>query len=365
MRLYISTKTDDYRFVQSIIERRKLEPRIMGLPERQTSHKGSFCKIVESYPWGRVVFSHSPIASRTMVLVNGEGDHMANEPPPCLGMFVEKNHPDALQCYGDPNAPQGTYEAQPCSWQDACRKVHATANERGINVEELLSQHKLEEILGEAPPKDVAANAASVEADSQPTAAQPSEDNPGPDGAQNTEDDMSRKNKKTTEPKPKKAKEAKPEGAEGKANGQRRTAADMIPQAQEFFKGVAKMFGKTLKATKEEASTGDFYVRDKMEKSGYATLYAKSEESWDMPLCCVRPMPRDGVFYMELPATPKELSETKGVISLAGQFDINPFKDGKFHCIVKGVNEEKLPKMMELIAAIFNKGIAELPTASA
>src|SRR5512135_2189616 len=128
MRVLISRKRSDYRFVAEVISRFKLNQKIASKPEAMGDE--STTRIVERYQWGRVIFTHRAAGtSSTLVVIYEKG--RAVDMQDCLGFAADAGDKDAAECQGDSRAPR-------CAFLEQCRAIKAEAAKLGVNPDDLL-----------------------------------------------------------------------------------------------------------------------------------------------------------------------------------------------------------------------------------
>ena len=300
MRVLISREPSDYAFVSESISRFKLNPKVLAPPE--TTKNGDVRRIVEKYAWGHVVFTHRDGSGSTFVVVF-EHSHPASIEE-CLGCVAEVDEPDAPVCHGDGR------RGEACAFRTECTAIKQAAVLLKVSVDELLLACSVEEVVSGRAAKMMAAA-------------------------------------KSTQVKPAVAKRpVKASSIEADAI--------LVAKAREFFVAVAKTLGVTPAVdgvAKAQLVPGQLYVRDRMGKSGYVGLYIHSD-SWDDPVCVLRPVKRKMAYHLKLPATLWQLksADRGGACSAFSARSAN--EKSRLKVEVRMVGYLSLPSLVDLVASL-------------
>jgi len=270
MRVLISRKRSDYRFVAEVISRFKLNQKVAAKPEALGDEATT--RIVERYQWGRVVFTHRASGtSSTCVVIYEKG--RAVDMQDCLGFAADAGEKDSAECHGDSRAPK-------CAFLSCCQAIKAEAAKLGVNPDDLLLACTVEDILeGKTEGvKEELQLAAEVQ------------------GAKKT---------------PKLAVRASTLDSE----------ARLVSAALAMFDSVGKSVGKKpvpgdSGTARQALKDGQLYTRNRMEHSGYVGLYAYRNSEWDSPVCAMRPVPRTLQYHVKLPVTKEQLAK----VDIEGKF---------------------------------------------
>jgi hypothetical protein len=315
MRILISREVSDYKFVAEAIRQHRLSPRIAASPT--TTVSGPMKKVIESYEWGRVIFSYlNDGASGTTIVVVDEGATAADIPG-CFGLVVGEDHQDAGECYGNPKAQKGSRESQSCSWLGKCKAIKESAEKHGLSPDQVLMRCSIEQI-----------EAGNV-------------------GKRNTEGVM-----------------AKPFAKRGSRISTVEAEAMLKESANAFFVEVAKRLGRPVASVSshrgdagsrsKELKNGQLYVRDRLSNSRYIGLYAYSDDGRDFPIIILYPVPRNLAFHVQLPLSVKELKkvDADGIVA---KMDPSDIEFGRLRSVARKVDRDLLGKAVSLIERMCSK----------
>jgi len=107
---------------------------------------------------------------------------------------------------------------------------------------------------------------------------------------------------------------------------------------------------------------GMFYVRDRTEHSGYASVYCKTDKGRDIALAAVRFKTRTKQLDIETTLSVKK-SEKAATKPMMAKLKLVPFNDGQFKAIATEMNKERVGIMAELICRAIDKEFIKLPEA--
>jgi hypothetical protein len=306
MRVLISRKPSDYAFISESIARFKLNPKVLAAPE--TTKSGGGHKIVEKYAWGHVVFTHRHGAGATFVVVFERSCQASIEE--CIGFVAEVGDEDAVVCHGDDR------HGDACAFRDSCVAIKQTAAGLNLSVDDLLLACSVEEITGGRAEKVMAEAAKKAEVKVVVTKHPPK--------ASSVEAD-----------------------------------AVLVVKAREFFYQVAEALGASPAAEDvplSQLAAGQLYVRDRTDKSGYVGLYVHSD-SWDDPVCVLRPVKREMAYHLKLPATLRQLkaADRDGVCNTFVSRSAN--EKSRLKVEVRMVGYLSLPSMVALVANLAREAV--------
>jgi hypothetical protein len=139
-------------------------------------------------------------------------------------------------------------------------------------------------------------------------------------------------------------------------------AADSLKSAYEltswFTKCLQESTGRDFAERPSGASTGDLFVVDRMEKSRYIAIYARSKSGAKVPVASVYPSTNTNSAQVRFPA---EVSDFKD--NDVERLGVAPIKDGSFVSKTKKLNKEGLAIAAEVLAAMSKRGNIQLPVA--
>jgi len=131
-----------------------------------------------------------------------------------------------------------------------------------------------------------------------------------------------------------------------------------------FFKGaIAEQLGGEYEYAppKEAVVPGQLLIVDRIEKSGYVSIYCKTANGRDVPIVLARFKPRSLTMDVELPVEADEFDGVgKGTLKKLAPREFN---DGMFRSIMMGLDREGCALVAETIGTLVNKGKIELPEA--
>lgn len=113
--------------------------------------------------------------------------------------------------------------------------------------------------------------------------------------------------------------------------------ARLVEKLHEAVKEIASAAGLQISPdwTEVNALPGDLYVIDRLERSGYISLYQRLAGNKSRALAAFRVRPRDGIFNVQLPVV-KDSEHVKGIRAE----EVVAHKDGKFLCMVRSVQPD-------------------------
>jgi RNA polymerase sigma factor (sigma-70 family) len=160
--------------------------------------------------------------------------------------------------------------------------------------------------------------------------------------------------------------EAAPEKAEKKAKRKRSKKAKgkplngLVEVYEHFREALLESIGREFVDGKTTALPGQVYAIDRLDKSGYVSLYAKTLAGRDMALALVRPKPRLGNVDIEIGPDVDQLKKAVGAKTFK-KIDAKEFNDGQFHTLSRGLDKEGVALMAEAIGRLVKKKMIVLP----
>ena len=131
-------------------------------------------------------------------------------------------------------------------------------------------------------------------------------------------------------------------------------------QFDEFRRVLAENIpGVKFSKTNTAVLPGRFYVVDRVETSGYMSVYCKATLRRDSPIVSVKFKPRAMTFDMEIPATVKDFEGVgKGTMK---KLSPRSFSDGLFNTIMCDLDVEARSLLAEIIGKFIADGRIETP----
>lgn len=108
----------------------------------------------------------------------------------------------------------------------------------------------------------------------------------------------------------------------------------------------------------DAVAPGRLYVKDRLDTSGYASVYCKTASGRDIPLASCRFKPRDLQMEISLPIEPGEATP-----AAVKKLDLKPLSDGRFKSKTKKLDGASLGLAVELIAKAVREEKINLPAA--
>lgn len=141
-----------------------------------------------------------------------------------------------------------------------------------------------------------------------------------------------------------------------------RPARERAEELAAFFAGkVVETTGRDIYDLPGEADPGELFIVDRMEKSGYASLYARGARRFRYPIAVIFPNRRDGSLQVRVAA---DFERFSGVVSKTWLSKLEPIdctgKDGRFCVRLIGLDQETSSVVAETISRAIDEGIIEL-----
>lgn len=360
-----SAKDMDTAFVSRVLTEHRLEPKPnAGFNAEPTywQETGRWRRVIERYPWGAVIFMLDRQSERAATVVaigkvdidKGRVSTQGGSHPISIAWYQEMAmelksapSPDRLEipgCLGfrqsdhicDGGLNRQTRKVEPaCVWRTRCIALQEYAIKEGRFQEQILQ--------GKSPAQVVQLTTRLLERGGQTDPLKPA-------SALHT--------KPAPAPKPTPAVQAKPAASPRPVTHPAVAAADavrsnLIVGVSKFMLSVAETAGVkvSMDGGKQHALSGELYLIDRAESSGYMSLYQAPLElgETERALALFRIRARKGGYNVEFPlAADSKLYE--GIVDN----DIKPFQDGKFKSIVNNCPPEgrRMDHIKRIVLAI-------------
>lgn len=134
--------------------------------------------------------------------------------------------------------------------------------------------------------------------------------------------------------------------------------AKLVMELKEFKQILTEKLGMGYNWASEASviPPGRFYVKDRLDTSGYASVYCRTANGRDKALAMLRFKPRNLEVVIALPLTPEDVSK-----KAASSLELKPYNDGCFTSISKKLDHAGIGLAAEVIAMAVKAGKIELP----
>lgn len=278
-------------------------------------------------------------------------------------------------CDGDPNGPTEGDRA-PCVARDRCAALKRHIAETGADISDFGKVVQVVSIEGQPARYFRAADWDGLvkQLDGLVKEYGPATEHGGEPAAEEAEEHRAASEEAAAgDDKPRSRKGRMPDGRHRLKPGRKARAMarrTLMKAARERHKALLEVFRKFRASLAEQlpeynwagdhdaVAPGRLYVKDRLDSSGYASVYCKTLEGRDIPLASCRFKPRDLQMEVSFPFDPAQAPA-----GLAKKLELKPLTDGRFKSRTKKLDSIGLGLAVELIAKAVRDAKIDLPPA--